>query len=91
MEMFQHIIQAIPVGGSLLQQLPGIDSKLAQHLEMRDKLAIKGVQDLMRLSEDERRRALESLDEAGYTLAMSIAKQIPILLVSNTHFKGILS
>jgi hypothetical protein len=40
------------------------------------------------LKEDERRKNLKVLDEQKYQLAMSVAKQIPILIVSNAHFKG---
>ena len=89
MEMSQYLMQAVPLGSSPLQQLPGIDAKLARELEMRDKQAIKGIQDLLGLKEEERRRALEALDEGTYGLAMDIARQIPILIVSNAHFKGI--
>jgi translocation protein SEC63 len=89
MEMSQHILQALPVGSSPLQQLPGVDKKLAQSLEMREKRAVKGVQDLLAMKDNDRRKALEGLDEQKYHLAMSIAKQIPILIVSNAHFKGI--
>jgi translocation protein SEC63 len=87
MEMSQHILQALPVGSYPLQQLPGIDKKLAQSLGM-EKCAVKSVQDLLALKEDERRKALEILDEPKYQLAMTVAKQIPILIVSNAHFKG---
>lgn len=90
MEMSQYLMQALPVGSSPLQQLPGIDGKLARSLEMRDKQAVKGVQDILSLNEEERRKALDSLDEGAYNLAMGIAKQMPILIVSNVHFKGII-
>jgi len=89
MELSQYLMQALPVGSSPLQQLPGIDAKLAQTLEMRDKGVIKGIQDLLGLNEEARRKALEELGEGTYGLAMSIARQIPILIVSNAHFKGI--
>jgi len=89
MELSQYLMQALPVGSSPLQQLPGIDAKLARTLEMRDKGAVKGIQDLLGLNEEERRKALAALDEGTYGLAMGIARQIPILLLSNAHFKGI--
>jgi translocation protein SEC63 len=88
MEVSQHILQALPVGSYPLQQLPGIDKKLAQSLGMLEKHAVKSVQDLLALKEDERRKNLKVLDEQKYQLAMSVAKQIPILIVSNAHFKG---
>ena len=89
MEMSQYILQALPVGSSPLRQLPGVDKKLAQSLGMLEKHPVKGVQDLLSLTEAERRKALGSLDEQQYHLAMGVAKQIPILIVSNAHFKGI--
>jgi translocation protein SEC63 len=87
MEISQHILQALPVGSYPLQQLPGIDKKLAQSLGM-EKCSVKTVQDLLTLKEHERRKMLEVLDEQKYQLAMCVAKQIPILIVSNAHFKG---
>jgi translocation protein SEC63 len=89
MEMSQCLLQAIPIGGSPLLQLPGIDNILAHSLRMREKHQIKNIQDLLRLSEKERRKALQGLDEKQYTQAMNIAKQIPILILSNVHFKGL--
>jgi translocation protein SEC63 len=88
MEMSQCLLQAIPIGGSPLLQLPGIDNTLAHSLRMREKHQIKNIQDLLRLNEKERRKALRDLDEKQYTQAMNIAKQIPILVLSNAHFKG---
>jgi translocation protein SEC63 len=92
MEMSQHILQALPVGSSPLQQLPGVDAKLAQSLGLGvgGLRPVKSVQDLLTLTEDEGRKALETLDEKEYHLAMNIAKQIPVLIVSNAHFKGTL-
>ena len=89
MVMSQCLLQAIPVGGSPLLQLPGIDNGLARNLRVRDKDRIKNIQDLLYLEEKERRKALGNLDEKTYSQAMSIARQIPILVVSNAHFKGI--
>ena len=88
MEMSQCLLQAIPVGGSPLLQLPGVDSTLVRELRMRGKNSVKSIQDLLRLDEKERRKALGNLDEKTYAQATSIAKQIPILILSNVHFKG---
>jgi preprotein translocase subunit Sec63 len=91
MEMSQHLIQAIPVRGSPLLQLPGIDSTLASHLRMRKNNPIRTIQDLLRLDEKERRSALNSLDDEKFAQAVNISKQIPVLIVSNVHFKGVYS
>ena len=88
MEMSQCLLQAIPVGGSPLLQLPGVGNTLARDLRVRQKLRIKSIQDLLALSEKERRKVLKSLDDKTYAQAMSIANQIPILKLSNVHFKG---
>lgn len=77
------------MGGSPLLQLPGVDNTLASTLSRSEKNPIRNVQDLLHLNEQDRRKALEDLDDKTYARALSIAKQIPILLVSNVHFKGI--
>ena len=88
MEMSQRLLQAIPVGGSPLLQLAGVDNTIARELRMRKKNPVKTIQDLLRLDEKERRNALGKLDEKAYAQANSIAKQIPILILSNVRFKG---
>ena len=89
MEMSQCLLQAIPIGGSPLLQLPGISNTLGHELRIKQKLQIKSIQDLLALDEKERRKALKSLDDNTYTQAINIAKQIPILKLSNVHFKGL--
>jgi len=89
MEMCQHLLQAIPVGGSPLLQLPGISQKLALELRMRKK-PVKDVQGLLSLEETERRKALDALDDTTYSQAINVARQIPILQISNVHFKGMI-
>jgi translocation protein SEC63 len=89
MEVSQYLIQAIPIGGSPLLQLPGITHEIAKQLHFREKNVIRNIQDLLSLSQKERRRALENLDDETFHQVINIAKQIPILMVSNIHFKGI--
>jgi|SRR5579859_5322688 len=88
METSQCLLQAIPTGGSPLLQLPGVDKALAADLALREKNPIRNIQSLLRMDEKERRKALEILDSKTYSQAMNIAKQIPILVLSNVHFKG---
>jgi translocation protein SEC63 len=90
MEMCQHLLQAIPIGGSPLLQLPGIHAELASSLRMRGSNPVKDIRSLLKLEEKDRRKALETLDEKTYLQAINVAKQIPILEISNAHFKGIL-
>ena len=89
METSQCLLQAIPIGGSPLLQLPGVDSSIAWELRFREKNQVKTIQDLLRLDEKQRRKALEKLDEETYAQAINISKQIPMLLLFNVHFKGI--
>ena len=86
----QILVQAIPINGSPLLQLPGVTSTLAWNLRAQKRNPIRTVQDLLRLEPDEQRKALSSLDERHFSQAINVAKQIPILIVSNVHFKGIL-
>lgn len=89
MEISQCLLQAIPVGGSPLLQLPGVDAALARDLRMAEKNSVKSIQDLLHLDEAKRKKVLASLDQKTYSQAINIAKQIPILKMSNVHFKGI--
>ena len=88
MEMSQLLLQAIPIGGSPLLQLPGFDASLIQKLRLRKEKSIYNIQGLLSLGESERRKALATLDDKTYSQAINIAKQIPILVISNVHFKG---
>lgn len=90
MEIAQCLRQAIPIGGSPLLQLPGINNALVRNLRIREKSPIKNIQDLLSLDEQERRKALQDLDEKAYSQAINIAKNIPVLVLSNVHFKGII-
>jgi translocation protein SEC63 len=87
-ETCQHLVQAIPFGGSPLLQLPGVDNKLASTLQLRQKNPIRSIQGLLKLDQEERRKALGSLNDNTYSQAIHIAQQIPILAISNVHFKG---
>ena len=88
MDLSQLLVQAIPIGGSPLLQLPGVDNSLIQKLRLRKEKSVHNIQDLLSLVESERRKALATLDDRTYSQAINIAKQIPVLVVSNVHFKG---
>jgi len=89
MEISQHIAQALPLGSSPLLQLPGVDSQTTNALNLREKEPVRTLQELLRLDEKERRKILAKLDDKAYSQAISIAKQIPVLIVTDVHFKGI--
>jgi len=87
MDLSQCIIQALPAGGSSLLQLPGVDIALVQKLRMAPR-PIKSIQDLLRLNDADKRKALATLDKKTYSQVINVAKQIPMLVLSNVHFKG---
>jgi translocation protein SEC63 len=87
MELSQHILQAIPIGGSPLLQLPGITSNIAKDLLLHEK-PVRNIRDLLYLSRKEQRKVLEALTDEAFHQAIHIAEQIPTLIVSSIHFKG---
>jgi len=52
------------------------------------KSGVKNIQDLLSLDTTEQRKTLARLDDAQFQQAINIAKNIPVLVVSNVHFKG---
>jgi len=92
METSQCLLQAIPLGGSPLLQLPGVDNTVIQDLRLfsQGKPGITRIQDLLSLDPKQQRKALRKLNDTQFQQAINIAKNIPILIVSNVHFKGYL-
>ena len=90
METSQCLLQAIPLSGSPLLQLPGVDKNILRDVCMYSlgKSAVANIQDLLSLDTKEQRKALSRLDDEQFQQAINIAKNIPILVVSNIHFKG---
>jgi hypothetical protein len=52
------------------------------------KSAVRNIQDLLSLDTKDQRKALARLDDNQFQQAINIAKNIPVLVVSNVHFKG---
>jgi len=50
--------------------------------------AITNIQDLLRLDSQQQRKVLARLDDKQFQQAINIAKNVPVLVVSNVHFKG---
>ena len=90
METSQCLLQALPLGGSPLLQLPCVDKNVLRDLRMfsQAKSGVKNIQDLLSLDTTEQRKTLARLDDAQFQQAINIAKNIPVLVVSNVHFKG---
>ena len=90
MEISQCLLQAIPLGGSPLLQLPCVDNNVFRDLRMfsQGKSPVRNIGDLLSLDTKDQRKALARLDDNQFQQAINIAKNIPILVVSNVHFKG---
>jgi translocation protein SEC63 len=87
LELSQHLLQAIPIGGSPLLQLPGITKEMVGSLKLRQP-PITDIRTLLALNEKEQQEALTSLDAQAFTQAIHIAKQIPQIVVTKVQFKG---
>lgn len=88
----QHLIQAIPPGGSPLLQLPHFTDKIARNIEQAVGKSPLSIQRFMSLSEATRRNLCVSsgqLSAAQYATAMSVSRQLPSLVVEKAFFKVI--
>jgi translocation protein SEC63 len=88
--MSQNLIQAIPPGGSPLLQLPYFTSKVVKSIEGEKARSHMSVQTFMKMS-DARRRSLVVgsglLSDREYAAAVTVASQMPALVVSKAFFK----
>ncbi|ODQ55384.1 DnaJ-domain-containing protein [Saitoella complicata NRRL Y-17804] len=82
----QNLIQAVPLGGSPLLQLPGITTEVATKLRAK---GIWTVQDLMAVEKDERKTLLidAGVDASVYKLTEKVARSIPVPEVVKAYFK----
>ncbi|KAF2757157.1 hypothetical protein EJ05DRAFT_539215 [Pseudovirgaria hyperparasitica] len=86
----QHIIQAIPPGGSPLLQLPYFTPDVVRSIEGAESRTHLTVQGLLELSDAERRiRCVSSgaLSKEQYNTSMAVASQLPLLKVESAFFK----
>lgn len=85
----QHLLQAIPPGGSPLLQLPHITPAIARAIEGDSKTHLT-LQQYMALPEAYRKKLSIGnglLTNAQYSTAISVAKQLPRLQVEKVFFK----
>ncbi|KAH7360722.1 Sec63 Brl domain-containing protein [Rhexocercosporidium sp. MPI-PUGE-AT-0058] len=85
----QHLLQAIPPGGSPLLQLPHITQSIARAIEGDAKTHLS-LQQYMNLPEAYRKRLSVGkglLTDAQYQTATSVARQLPRLQVEKAFFK----
>lgn len=85
----QHLIQAIPPGGSPLLQLPHFSEKVVKAVEgnSRDHLT---VQEFVRIPADRRKKMVTGpglLSDVQYQTAMKIAYQLPAVQIEHAFFK----
>ena len=90
----QHLIQAVPLQGSPLLQLPHMTPAITQVIEGPLSKSHISVQEFMALPEYKRRRMATDqpapapqLSPAEYNTAMSVARQLPFLKVEKAFFK----
>jgi translocation protein SEC63 len=86
----QHLIQAVAPDSSPLLQLPYFNNQVIKAIEGADAKDHYTVQKFMSLPEDKRRSLTVGaglLSEKQYSIAVSVAKQLPVLEVSRAFFK----
>lgn len=86
----QHLLQAIPPGGSPLLQLPYFTQKIAKYVEEAVGKSSLPIQSFMSLPEVTRRNLCISsgqLSTDQYNTAMSVGRQLPYLVVEKAFFK----
>jgi len=85
-ELGQLIVQAMPPHQNALFQLPYITPEIIKHCETK-KRSITTINDLLNLSEEDRKSLLRTLDDEQYDKVMEVAKSFPRIKVTNVEFK----
>ncbi|KAI8884877.1 hypothetical protein K501DRAFT_246934 [Backusella circina FSU 941] len=87
MEMQQHLLQATFPGEPSLLEVPHITSALLRKYNRNHKVHINTVQQLVDMSEEQRKAFLKPLSPEDYLDAMDVAARIPKLNVEKAVFK----
>jgi translocation protein SEC63 len=87
MEMQQHLLQATFPGEPSLLEVPHITSSLLRKYNRNHKIHINTVQQLVDMSEEQRKAVLKPLSPEDYLDAMDVAARIPKLHVEKAVFK----
>ncbi|KAI8343707.1 Sec63 Brl domain-containing protein [Chlamydoabsidia padenii] len=89
MNLQQDLLQALYPGDSSVKQLPHINNQLLRRYYRNKKKQINSVQQLLDLSEPERKSLLNPLSESEYLDVMEVAQRVPRLSVTKAIFKVI--
>lgn len=88
MDLQQDLLQALYPGDASVKQLPHINNQLLRRYSRNKKKQINTVQQLLDLSEPERKSLLNPLSETEYLDVMEVAQRVPRLSVKKAIFKG---
>jgi translocation protein SEC63 len=88
MDLQQDLLQALYPGDASVKQLPYINNQLLRRYYRSKKKQINTVQQLLDLSEPERKSLLNPLSESEYLDVMEVAQRVPRLSVKKAIFKG---
>ncbi|OCT49861.1 putative protein translocation complex component (Npl1) [Cladophialophora carrionii] len=83
----QNIIQAVPPNGSAILQLPNFTPEIINKISKSYKRGPLTFSKFMQLPPTTRRSLCSDLSDAQYNQAMSVASQIPRLVVAKAFFK----
>ncbi|SAM06085.1 hypothetical protein [Absidia glauca] len=89
MDLQQDLLQALYPGDASVKQLPHINNQLLRRYYRNKKKQINTVQQLLDLSEPERKSLLNPLSESEYLDVMEVAQRVPRLSVKKAIFKVI--
>jgi translocation protein SEC63 len=88
MELQQDLLQALYPGDASIKQLPHINNQLLRRYNRSKKKQVSSVQQLLDLTESERKSLLSPLSESEYLDVMEVAQRVPRLSVEKALFKG---
>ena len=88
MDLQQHLLQATYPGEQSVKQLPHIDTQILRRYYRSNKKHIHSVQQVLALSESERKELLKPLNKEEYLDTMEVASRIPQLKAKKAVFKG---
>ena len=91
MDLQQHLLQATYPGEQSVKQLPHVDTQILRRYYRNNKKHIHSVQQVLGLSEAERKELLKPLNDEQYLDAIEVANRIPQLKAKKAVFKGKLS
>ncbi|SAM09060.1 hypothetical protein [Absidia glauca] len=89
MELQQDLLQALYPGDASIKQLPHINNQLLRRYNRSKKKQVSSVQQLLDLTEPERKSLLNPLSESEYLDVMEVAQRVPRLSVEKALFKVI--